>query len=96
MLKKKKVVSETLTAKIEPAYPGASFPTGTVTFEVVTKKREKTQTKTLGTAAVRGGDATLTVKAKFVLSKTITVIYSGDPNFQASTVTVPKLPKNGL
>ena len=39
----------------------------------------------------------MTVKAKLsVLSKTITVIYSGDPNLQASTVTVPKLPKNGL
>ena len=95
VLKNKKVVSETLTAKIEPADPGANFPTGTVTFEVVTKKRKKTQTKTLGTAAVRGGVASVTVKAKLVLSKTITVIYSGDPNFQASTVTVPKLPKNG-
>ena len=64
--------------------------------ELVTKKRKTTQTKTLGTATVNGGGATVTVKAKLVLSKTITVIYSGDRNFQASTVTVPKLPKNGL
>ena len=54
VLKKKKVVSETLTAKIEPAYPAASFPMGTVTFELVTKKRKTTRTKTLGTATVRG------------------------------------------
>ena len=38
----------------------------------------------------------MTVNAKLVLSKTITVIYSGDTNFQASTVTVSKPPMNGL
>ena len=67
-----------------------------VTFELLTKKKKKIKTKTLGTAAVSGGNATLTVKAKLVLSKMITVVYSGDADFQASTVTAPKLSKKGL
>jgi hypothetical protein len=67
-----------------------------VTFELLTKKRKKIHTKIIGTAAVSGGDATLTFKSKLVLSKVITIVYSGDTNFEASTLTAPKLPKNGL
>ena len=33
-----------------------------VTFELLTKKKKKIKTKVLGSAAVSGGDATLTVK----------------------------------
>ena len=88
--------SEVLTAEIEPTSPGGGVPTGIVTFELLTKKRKKIKTKVLGTAAVSGGDATLTVKPKLVLSKVITIIYSGDPDFRASTLTAPKLSKKGL
>jgi Bacterial Ig-like domain (group 3) len=95
VLKKKKVVSEVLTAKIEPMFSGG-FPTGMVTFELLTKKGKKIHAKNLGTAAVRGGYATLTVGANLVLSQTITILYSGDADFLASTVTTPKLSKNGL
>ncbi len=72
VLKKKKVISEVLTANIEPTSPGGGFPTGLVTFELVTKKRKKIQTKTLGTAVASSGVATLTVKPNRVLSKIIT------------------------
>ncbi len=95
VLKKKKVVSENLTAQIKPSAPGGGVPTGSVTFEIITKKKKKTQTKVLGTAALDGGNATLALKAKSVLQKVITVIYSGGPDFLSSTLTAPKLPKNG-
>ena len=94
--KKKKIKSEILTAKIEPVSPGGGLPTGTVIFEVVTKKKKKTVTKTLGVARVDGGAGTSTLKPTKVLGKAITVVYSGDANFQASTLAAPKLSKKGL
>ena len=45
----------------------------------------------LGTAAVSGGEATLTLKASKVPQKGITIVYSGDANDKASTVTMPRL-----
>jgi large repetitive protein len=96
VLKKKKVKSEVLTAEIKPPYPGGGLPTGMVTFELLTKKRKKIHTKIIATAAVSGGDATLTFKPKRVLRKVITIFYSGDPDYKASTLTAPKLRKNGL
>ena len=68
-LKKKRVASEVLTAEIQPTSPGGGVPTGMVSFELLTKKRKKIQTKDLGTASVSGGEATLTVKPKKVLGK---------------------------
>jgi parallel beta-helix repeat protein len=88
LLKKRKVVSVELTAELEPIAPGEGIPTGTVRF--IYKK------KTLGSASLSGGQATLTEKASSVLNKAITVVYSGDPNFQSSTVTSVKLTQNGL
>ncbi len=96
VLKKKKVVSEILTAEIKPPFPGGGFPTGLVTFELLTKNKKKIKTKVLGRAAVGGGSATLTVKANLVLSKVITIVYSGDTDFSMSTLTAPKLSKHGL
>ena len=75
---------------------GGGVPTGVVTFELITKKKKKVTTKVLGTAAVSGGDATLTVKPKLVLGQTLTITYNGDTNFTASTLTGQKLSKQGL
>ena len=96
VLKKKKIKSEILTAQIEPISPGGGVPTGTVIFELLTKKKKKTMTKTLGTAAVTDGAGTLMLKPTKVLGKAITIVYSGDANFEASTLAAPKLSKNGL
>jgi Bacterial Ig-like domain (group 3)/Right handed beta helix region len=95
IFKKKKVVSFGLTAAIEPSAPGGSAPTGTVAFELVTKKRKKTITKLLGTVRLSGGDALLTVPAKSVLGQTITIVYNGDGDFLGSTVVYPKLTSKG-
>ena len=95
VLKKKKVVSEVLTAEIEPTFPGSGVPTGMVTFELLIKKKKKITAKVLGSAAVNG-DGTLTVKPKLVLSKVITIVYTGDTDFKASMLTAPKLSKKGL
>ena len=96
VLKKKKIKSEILTAEIEPISPGGGVPTGTVIFELLTKKKKKTVTKTLGTAMVNDGVATATLKPKKVLGKAITIVYSGDADFEASTLTAPKLSKKGV
>ena len=60
------------------------------------KYKKKTVTKTLGTAAVNDGAGTLTLKPRKVLGKAITIVYSGDANFEASTLAAPKLSKKGL
>ena len=80
--KKKKVISLGLKAKIQPVAPGGGVPTGTVTFEV---KKNKKKEITLGTVGLSGGTATLSVKPKSVLKKSITILYSGDTNFTSSS-----------
>ena len=84
VLKKKKVVALDLVATIEPLAPGGGVPTGSVTFEVKQKKK----VKVLGTAPLVVGEATLAVKPKGVLKKSITIVYGGDPDFRASAVSV--------
>jgi hypothetical protein len=96
VLRKKKVVSLGLTAEVVPVEPGGGVPTGMVTFEFLVKHGKKPKVKTLGTAALHGSEATLTVKPKAVLNKPITIIYGGDPNYRASTLTPPKLTQAGL
>ncbi|MFI5459716.1 MAG: Ig-like domain repeat protein, partial [Isosphaerales bacterium] len=96
VFKKKKLVSVGLTAEIEPFAPGGGVPTGSVAFELLTKKRKKIQTKTLGTVALSAGEATLTLKANQMLGKAITIVYGGDTNFRASTASPPKLTQKGL
>jgi hypothetical protein len=94
--RKKKVVSLGLTAEVVPVLPGGGVPTGMVTFEFLVKHGKKLRVKTLGTAALDGGEATLTVKPNAVLNKPITVIYGGDPDYRASTLIPPKLTQTGL
>jgi hypothetical protein len=96
IFKKKKVVSFSLTADIAPSAPGGGAPTGTVAFELVTKKRKKTITKVLGTVRLSGGEALFTVPAKRVLGQAITIVYNGDGDFLGSTVVYPKLTANGV
>jgi hypothetical protein len=91
VFKKKKVVSVTLTAEIEPISPGGGVPTGEVLFESQKKVKKKTKVTTLGTAPVIRGDATLTLKANQVLKKAITIVYNGDADFLGNTVTPPAL-----
>jgi hypothetical protein len=76
--------------------PGGVVPTGQVTFEFVTKHRKKVTVKKLGTAELSGGKATLTLKLNQVLKKPLTIVYSGDPIFQASIESVPKLTRSEI
>jgi hypothetical protein len=96
VLRKKKVVSLGLSAEVVPVPPGGGVPTGMVTLEFLVKHGKKLRVKTLGTAALNGGKATLTVKPNAVLNKPITIIYGGDPDYRASTMTPPKLTQTGL
>ena len=73
VFKKKNVVSIRLTAAVDPLAPGQGIASGTVKFMV--------KQKTLGTVALGGGAATLTLKFNSVLNKKVTVVYSGDRNF---------------
>ncbi len=94
--KKKKVVSVGLKAEIEPVSPGGGVPTGTVTFEILKKVKKKVKTTTLGKLPVNGGQATLTLKLNKVLKKAITIVYSGDGNFDSSTATPSPLTQQSL
>jgi hypothetical protein len=38
----------------------------------------------------------LAFRAKLVLSRVITIVYSGDADFKASMLTAPKLSKKGV
>jgi hypothetical protein len=80
-----------LTAVIEPVGPGSGAPTGEVTFEFVKKQRKKITVTPLGRAALSGGKATLSFKPSQVLNKPLLIVYSGDPDFLASTMDSPKL-----
>ena len=66
IFKNKKLMSVRLTAEIKPLAPGGGVLTGEVTFELVTTIKKKVKVTTLGTAAVSGGEATLTLKANKV------------------------------
>jgi hypothetical protein len=97
VMKGKKVLTGVeLTVNIEPAASGGGVPTGQVIFELVTKRGKKTHTKTLGTAALNSGAATLTFKPNAVLNQKLTVIYNGDPDFLANTMNLPKLTRTGI
>ncbi len=69
--------SVTLTATVKAASPGSGTPTGTVTFY--------DGTTNLGSGTLSGGTATLSPTFSVVGSHSITVAYSGDPDFTAST-----------
>ncbi|WP_165219391.1 Ig-like domain repeat protein [Aquisphaera insulae] len=96
VLKKKKLQSILMTAQVVPQAPGSGVPTGQVIFELLVKQRKKIKVKTLGTAAVVDGQATLSFKSQKLLNKTITIVYGGEANFLATTVTLPKLTKKSL
>ncbi len=89
--KKKKLTMATLTARIVPRVSESAFPTGNVIFEIVTTKKKKTTTKILGTAALIRGAATISLSPSKVIKNTVTVIYSGDGNFQAGKLVTAKL-----
>ncbi|MFI5460158.1 MAG: beta strand repeat-containing protein, partial [Isosphaerales bacterium] len=93
---KKALKGVELTAEIEPVAPGGGVPTGQVIFEFVKKHRKKVTVKTLGTAELSGGEATLTFKPNQVLKKPLTIVYSGDPDFLGSMMSPPKLTKSGI
>jgi sugar lactone lactonase YvrE len=77
----------TFTATVTAVAPGASTPTGTVTFfdgSVI-----------LGTATVgAGGQATLTTRFSTTGSHTIKAVYSGDANFTASAQAITEKVRN--
>jgi hypothetical protein len=89
VFKKKKVVSLTLTAEIEPVAPGGGIPTGAVTFELVKQTKKKSKVTTLGTVMLSSGDATLSVKPNKVLKKPITISYNGDTDYMSLKETLP-------
>jgi hypothetical protein len=81
--RKRKLISVSLTAEVQPLAPGGGTPTGRLTFRV--KK------KLIGTVTLSGGQATLTAKAASVLKKPLTIEYAGDGNFTTSTVNLRPL-----
>jgi hypothetical protein len=83
VFKGKKVVSVRLTAEVEPLSPGAGIPGGIVRFTA--------NKKTLAASRLSRGQATLTITGSSALKQAVTVIYSGDHDFQPSQVGTPVL-----
>jgi hypothetical protein len=97
LLKEKKKLSAVgLTANTEPVTPGGAVPTGQMSFEFVKKHGKKVTVKTLGTAVLSDGEATLTLKPNQMLKQPLTIVDSGEPDFASSTVTTPKLTRSGV
>src|SRR3989442_968186 len=67
----------TLTAVVSPVAPGTGVPTGTVTF--------RDGATVLATVTLVNGSASLTVSTLTTGSHSLTAVYSGSPNFNAST-----------
>jgi hypothetical protein len=94
--KKKTLKSVQMNAEVEPVAPGGGVPTGVVTFQFLVKRRKKVLVKTLSSAVVSGGSATLTFKPQALIQKTLRIVYSGDKNFGAAAITLPKLTRKSL
>jgi hypothetical protein len=88
VIKRKRVVSVSLTAEVEPLTAGGGMPTGMVTF-LVKKKR-------LGIAALIGGHATLSFKPRKALNKSITITYGGADGFLSTSLPSPPLTTGAL
>ncbi len=76
-------------------------PTGKVVFEMIMPRGTKMMgmhagVNPLGTATLKGGDATLTVKSSNVLNMEIKIIYKGNSHFSSSSVTPPMLTMSGV
>ncbi len=67
---------------VAAAFTGAATPTGTVTYFANGRQ--------IGRAALVNGFATILLAGRSVLSQSVTVLYSGDANYQ-SVVVVPRL-----
>jgi hypothetical protein len=72
--------SVTLTAVIAPSTPGATSPTGSVSFENGSTK--------LGQAALSAGQAGIAISTLSVGSNSISAVYSGDSNYTSGTPAV--------
>ncbi len=72
------VGSGSLTATVKPVAPGAGVPSGTVTFSV--------DGRTVGSAALAGGVATLTLTLGHGVHR-VAAVYSGDADFTGSSAS---------
>ncbi len=94
--KKRKVISVTLDAQVEPVGPGGGTPTGNVALELRVKKRKKFVYRTIAQMPLAGGVASITLKPNQVLKKALFLSYGGDGNFTSSTLTPSVLTPNSL
>jgi hypothetical protein len=76
-------------------------PTGKVAFEMIMPAGTRMKgmhagVNQLGTAVLKGGMATLSVKSSSVLNMELKIIYKGNSHFESSTATPPELTMSGL
>ncbi|MHB1556518.1 MAG: Ig-like domain repeat protein [Isosphaeraceae bacterium] len=94
--KKRKVISVTLDAQVEPVGPGGGTPTGNVALELRMKKRKKFLYRTIAQMPLAGGVGSITLKPNQVLRKALFLSYGGDGNFTASTLSPSVLTPSSL
>jgi len=93
------LTSVELTVTVKPV-SGSGVPAGFVTFSTlkVANKVLEPGGKTIANLTLSGGSATVTVKAKQVLNKTVGVVYRGDTStgFEPMNSIPEKVTKAGL
>ena len=90
-----------LTAEVKGLTADAGVPAGKVTFEMVMPRGTKMAgmhagINERGTAALKDGEATLSVKSSMVPNMELKIVYNGDSHFNSSTVTPSTLTMSGL
>ena len=93
---RRNLVALRLKAVVQPTGPGNGVPSGIVTFEIQKKVGRRLTEKVLGTVALGGGSATLSVKPTSMLDHPITILYGGDSDFTPSAVSPSRLTQKGL
>ncbi len=91
---KRQLVSVTLSIDLRSTVPGAGLPSGVVDFDLAPRKKHgkpiPVRPKILGQAVLQDGTATVSLPARQVLNKTLSVFYGG-MGFQDVSVTLPRL-----
>jgi hypothetical protein len=95
------LVSVRLKAEVESLMSGTGKPTGKVKFDMVmppgmSMPGMKSGTTILGTATLKSGVATVTIKPSMVLNMPLEIVYNGNMHFQSSTLTPPMLTQSSL
>ncbi len=88
VFRRRKLVSLSLTAEVQPIAPGGGIPTGSVSFLLPIHRRKQ---KTLATLGLGDGQATLSINPHTILNKPLSLTFTGSPGFLPSQLAATRL-----